>query len=118
MPAHASMPFTLLANLIEVQTEDGKTVYVSKDNIAVIEESDPGEPDEPATPEQAEVPDDPGLPADNVTGFIGRAPAKGHPKVEAKAAKAGKPASTTVKLKVGGDLKLKAKAKDIAALVG
>ncbi|PWT74192.1 MAG: hypothetical protein C5B60_07095 [Chloroflexi bacterium] len=117
MPAHAAMPFTLLANLIELRTDEGKTVYVAKDNIAVIEE-EPGEPDEPAVEAQDEVPDDPGAPANNITGFVGRAPVKGSPKREAKPAKAGKPAVTTIKLKTGGDVTIKAKAKDIAALVG
>jgi hypothetical protein len=107
----------LLANLISVTTEDGKAVYVAKENIASIEDV-PGKPGEPAVEAADEVLDDPGVPANNVTGYQGRAPIKGHPKIEAKPAVEGVPDSTILKLKVGGDLKIKAKARDIAAQVG
>jgi hypothetical protein len=86
---------------ITVTTEDGKNVVVVGHNVTYVE-AVPGEPGEPAIVAQDEVPDDPGEPANMALGNPGRTPTKGHPKVEAKAAKAGKPDKAIVHL-VGGD---------------
>jgi hypothetical protein len=85
---------------ITVTTEDGKNVVVVGHNVTYIE-AVPGEPDEPAVAAQDEVEDDPGE-EPTATNPLGRAPKKGHPKVEAKAAVAGKPDKAIIHL-VGGD---------------
>jgi hypothetical protein len=83
-----------------VTTEDGKVHVVNAENVVSVELV-PGEPGEPAVTAQDEVEDDPGE-EPSATNPTGRAPKKGHPKVEAKDAVPGTPDKATIKL-VNGD---------------
>jgi hypothetical protein len=89
-----------MTRVIHVTDESGKEYSVVVDNIASVA-YEPGEPAEPAVEEQDEVEDDPGE-EPNYANPQGRPPKKGHPKIEAKPAKAGTPDKATIKL-VGGD---------------
>jgi uncharacterized protein YlzI (FlbEa/FlbD family) len=85
---------------VRVATEDGKEYLVNTANIVSVELV-PGEPGEPAVEAQDKVEDDPGE-EPSATNPTGRAPVKGHPKVEAKDAVPGTPDKAVIKL-VNGD---------------
>jgi uncharacterized protein YlzI (FlbEa/FlbD family) len=85
---------------IRVTTEDGKEHIVNTENVVSIEVVR-GEPGEPAVEAQEEVADDPGE-EPSATNPTGRAPKKGHPKIEAKEGVPGTPDKAIIKM-VNGD---------------
>lgn len=89
-----------MPKIITVTDESGKEYSVNCDNITSVAH-ELGEPAEPAVEAADEVPDDPGE-EPSYANPQGRPPKKGHPKIEAKAAKPGTPDKNTIKF-VGGD---------------
>ncbi len=83
-----------MAQAILVTDKDGNDVLVMTRNIKSVE-GVPAEPEEPAVEAQDAVEDDPGE-EPSATNPTGRAPKKGHGKIEAKAGKPGKPASAII----------------------
>jgi hypothetical protein len=105
-----------MPKVITVTDESGKEYTVVCDNITSIAH-EPGEPGEPAVEAQDEVEDDPGE-EPNYANPQGRAPKKGHPKVEAKPAKPGTPDKATIKFVGGDSLEVVAKAKTLRDAIG
>lgn len=90
-----------MPNAFMVHDDEGKPRVVIVSKIKGVDHV-PGEPGEPAVEAADEVADDPGEPATATN--PGRAPVKGHPKIEAKEAVPEKKASCVIKTD-DGDIK-------------
>lgn len=102
--------------IVNLTDDSGKTISINTDHIVKVE-YEKGDPDEPAVEAQDAVDDDPGEEPSYAVP-LGRPPKKGHPKIEAKAAKAGTPDKATVKMLGGDSVKVQGTARGIREALG